>query len=66
MTFRPTLIERAYQLAENGDCANAKEVRLRLCQEGFTATNVQMQLHGGTISADLTKRCKASYREKAQ
>lgn len=61
MTFRPTLIERAYQLAESGTCASLKEVEQQLASEGFATLAIQTQLHGGTIGADLLKRCKASY-----
>jgi hypothetical protein len=56
MTFRPTTLERAYQLAEGGDCATISEIKLRLQSEGFT--NIQDQLFGLSTARALRERCK--------
>lgn len=59
MTFRPTTLERAYQLAEGGTCRTPGEVKLMLKEEGFSS--IQDQLHGNTITKALRQRCDASY-----
>jgi hypothetical protein len=59
MAFRPTTIERAYQLAEGGTCRTPGEVKTALKQEGFCS--IQDQLHGGTVTRALKQRCDASY-----
>lgn len=55
MTYRLTTIERAYQLAESGECANVGEIKRRLNAEGYS--DVQGQLYGSTITTALRKRC---------
>jgi hypothetical protein len=59
MTFRPTTLERAYQLAESGACRTVSEVKQALQSEGYD--RIQDSLYGGTITAALRKRCQASY-----
>ena len=49
MTFRPTTIERAYQLAESGVCRTVGDVKKQLAAEGFVG--IQDQLYGATITA---------------
>lgn len=60
--FRPTLIERAYQLADGGTCSKAGEVKRQLVAEGFASTSVLVELHGQTIANDLMRRCRANFR----
>ena len=59
MTFRPTTIERAYQLAEGGTCRTISEVKTALGQEGFAS--IQDQLYGLSVSKALRDRCNANY-----
>ena len=49
MSNRPTTIERAYQLAESGECRTVSEVKQRLAAEGYDRINDQ--LYGGTVTA---------------
>lgn len=63
MTFRPTTLERAYQLAEGGECQTVSEIKLRLQAEGFA--NIQDQLFGLTTARALRDRCKAHCRPVA-
>jgi hypothetical protein len=59
MTFRPTTIERAYQLAEGGTCQTISQIKAQLQAEGFT--NIQDQLFGLSTAKALRDRCKASF-----
>jgi len=59
MTFRPTTIERAYQLAESGTCRTPGDVKVKLKAEGFSS--IQDQLHGATVTRALKQRCDASW-----
>ena len=59
MTFRPTTLERAYQLAESGACRTVGEVKQALQSEGYD--RIQDSLYGGTITAALRKRCQESF-----
>ncbi len=59
MTFRPTTLERAYQLAESGACRTVSEVKQALQSEGYD--RIQDSLYGGTIAAALRKRCQESF-----
>jgi hypothetical protein len=63
MTFRPTLLERAYALADSGACATPKQVKEALFRERFSQMEIQTQLHGQTITAALAKRCREAYRD---
>jgi len=62
MTFRPTLIERAYELAATGLYANPSHVKKALSAEGYTGLEIQTQLHGSSITTALMQRCRHSYR----
>ena len=59
MTFRPTTIERAYQLAESGTCRTISEVKAALADEGYSS--IQDQLYGLSVSKALRDRCNANY-----
>ena len=59
MTFRPTTLERAYQLAESGACRTVSEVKQALQIEGYD--RIQDSLYGGTITAALRKRCQENF-----
>lgn len=59
MTFRPTTLERAYQLAESGSCRTVSDVKQALQGEGYD--RIQDSLYGGTITSALRKRCQEHY-----
>jgi len=59
MTFRPTTIERAYQLAKGGDCRTIGEIKAALKTEGYSS--IQDHLHGLTITRALRKLCDENY-----
>ena len=61
MTFRPTTIERAYQLAESGACRTVGDVKSALKTEGYD--RIQDALYGGAITSALRKRCQENYVE---
>jgi hypothetical protein len=56
MTFRPTTLERAYQLAESGACRTVGEVKQTLKTEGYE--RIQDALYGSTITTALRKLCQ--------
>jgi hypothetical protein len=58
MTFRPTTIERAYELARAGDCAHLSDIRARLKREGFA--DVPGQISGPTLLSALRRLCVAA------
>ena len=59
MTFRPTTIERAYQLAESGSCRTVGDVKQALKTEGYD--RIQDALYGGAVTAALRKRCQENW-----
>jgi len=59
MTFRPTTLERAYQLAGSGACRTVSDVKQALQSEGYD--RIQDSLYGGTITAALRKLCQTHY-----
>jgi hypothetical protein len=58
VTGRPGIIERAYQLAESGQCANLGEIKKHLRAGGFA--DIDRQLFGRVMGADLRRRCDES------
>lgn len=59
MTHRPTTLERAYQLAQEGRCRTVSDIKQALSAEGFD--RIQDSLYGPTLSAALRKLCQANY-----
>lgn len=57
--FRPTTLERAYELARSGQCRTVSEIKARLQQEGHE--RVQDRLYGGSLTSALRKLCVAHY-----
>ena len=60
MTLRPTALERAFALAQSGDCAGPGEIKAQLKQEGFSVD----QVSGPTLMRQLRALC-AKARERA-
>ena len=67
MDPRITELERAFQLAKSGECRSVDEIRKKLSQEGYYATQVtgkgllrQLQ---GIIAAELEARTAARERQ---
>jgi hypothetical protein len=63
MTGALSTIERAYQLARSGDCANVGKIKDRLRTEGYA--NVNGHLFGPAINTALRRLCQQT-REKPQ
>lgn len=40
MTFRPTQLERAFELARSGTCQNVTEIKSKLLEEGYSVDQV--------------------------
>ena len=59
MTFRPTTLERAYELARSGSCRTVGDIKTRLQQEGHE--RVQDRLYGGSLTSALRKLCVENY-----
>lgn len=64
MNNRPTTLERAYQLAESGECRTVGEVKKRLQSEGFE--RIADQLYGRTVTNALRDRCTAAASQRAE
>ena len=64
MTFRPTTLERAYQLAESGASRTVSEVRQALQSEGYD--RIQDALYGSTITNALRKLCQENWSAPTQ
>jgi hypothetical protein len=56
MSFRPTPLERAFELARSGECATVSDVKLRLKQEGLSIS----QLEGPSLARQLREICAAA------
>lgn len=54
--YRITTIERAYELARSGPCANVDEIRAQLKRERFES--VDGHLHGSMITGQLRALCR--------
>ncbi len=59
MTFRPTTLERAYQLAREGRCRTVGDIKIQLKLEGYE--RIRESLYGGTLNAALRELCRAHY-----
>jgi hypothetical protein len=60
MQLRSSILERAYELALTGDCANTDAVRRLLKAEGYT--NVDMEISGRTLTNALARICREKLR----
>lgn len=58
MNERLTTLERAFQLANSGECANVDQIRMRLKSEGYS--DGQAHTKGPSIRSQLTKLCQAA------
>lgn len=59
MAYRPTTLERAYELARSGRCRTVGEIKQALASEGFE--RIQDALYGPTLGAALRKLCQENY-----
>jgi hypothetical protein len=59
----PTLpiLERAYELARSGQCQGVEDIRNRLKAEGYGG-EIQMQMSGRTLRADLRRLCRQAWK----
>ncbi|HMI96211.1 MAG TPA: hypothetical protein VK479_06825 [Micropepsaceae bacterium] len=58
---RPATVERAYQLAESGDCATVDDIKSRLQQEGYSS--VGQHLAAPTLTRALRRLCAAAVKK---
>ena len=61
LTDRPTALERAFDLARSGTCANVTDVRTQLKAEGYAYAQIQ----GNTLKRQLNQLCDAAAQKKA-
>lgn len=59
MTFRPTTIERAYQLGASGSCRSIGDIKDARQNEGYA--NIQVHLHGLSITRALRRLCDVHF-----
>lgn len=55
---RPTTLERAFALAESGECLSLPEIRARLRREGYD--QVEAHLAGPAIGRQLRALCDSA------
>jgi hypothetical protein len=58
-SFRPTTLERAYELARSGSCRTVGDIKGRLQAEGYEG--VKDRLYGASLTAALRKLCAEHY-----
>jgi hypothetical protein len=58
---RPATVERAYQLAESGDCATVDDIKSRLQAEGYSS--VGQHLSAPTLTRALRRLCAAAVKK---
>ena len=56
MNFRPTTLERAFDLAKSGTCSGVDDIRRQLRAEGYPLHS----LEGPTLIRQLRELCAAS------
>jgi hypothetical protein len=56
MEFRPNTIERAYQLAQSGECSTIEEIKAVLRKEGYSASQLAS---APTLRRTLRQICAA-------
>jgi hypothetical protein len=61
MDSNTTTLERAFQLAQSGDCASIKDIRSRLKVESYDVSPLQ----GPTLFAQLRKLIRARQQSEA-
>jgi hypothetical protein len=57
--FRPTTLERAYELARSGSCRTVGDIKTRLQAEGYEG--VKDRLYGASLTTALRKLCAENY-----
>ena len=60
MDRKPSLIERAYQLADSGECATTTVIRARLAAEGYGHGMIIASMGGRGLNLDLRRRIAAA------
>ena len=58
---RPDTVERAYQLAKSGDCANIDDIKTRLQAEGYAS--VFQHLSAPMLTRTLRGLCAAAVKK---
>lgn len=61
-SFRPTALERAFELAKTGDYATVSEVTKQLKSEGFAVS----QITGPSLSRQLRELCANAIQAKSE
>lgn len=56
MNFRPTSLERAFELAKSGECKTVADIRKRLKDEGLSVA----QIEGPRLTKQLRELCVES------
>jgi hypothetical protein len=58
MNNRPTILERAYELAKSGECLGTADISRTLAKEGYD--HAIIQLHGPVLVRQLGALCRAA------
>ncbi|HUO11122.1 MAG TPA: hypothetical protein VMU37_00045 [Caulobacteraceae bacterium] len=55
---RPSIIERAYELARSGACRGSNDVRQALRAEDYTNSDVNLHIRGPSLVRTLNRICR--------
>jgi hypothetical protein len=55
---RPSIIERAYQMARSGEFRGASDIRRALKTEDYPTSDVNLHTHGASIVKALNQLCR--------
>jgi hypothetical protein len=55
---RPSIIERAYELARSGACRGSNDVRLALRAEDYSTTEINLHVRGPSLVKALNQICR--------
>ena len=64
MTFPPSTLERAFELARTGECLNLSEIRQRLKRERHDQVDAHLQGHA--ISRQLRALCEEARKTRSE
>ena len=61
MASERTLVERAFDLAEKGECGSVSELGKKLKAEGFGGGLIERHLEGPSIRVQLSNLCREAH-----
>ena len=66
MTQDKPILERAFEIARSGECANLPTLRKALKRAGYTDSVIEMHLTSSALRAQLSAICREAYGKPKQ